>query len=274
MSYSNSKTIVFITGAFVSSSCWDDWKACFESNGYTCYVPAWPHKNASVATLRARQPNPEIASIRLAQLEAHFAAFVQQLPEKPILIGHSMGGLLTQLLLQRDLAAAGVAIHSVPPQGVITFKWSFFRSVWGPLGLFTPLDEAFLMSPAQWRYAFTNGMPPGQQQAAYEQFVIPESKRIARDGLTSAAKVDFDRPHAPLLFLAGSTDHIIPASLNYSNFKHYTHVGSVTEYHEFEGRNHFVLGQPTWQEDARFILCWLRMQQAVSRAMKHEDIAI
>lgn len=264
MSVSPSKTIVFITGAFVSNSCWDEWKAYFESKGYTCYVPAWPYKDSSVAKLRSAQPNAQIASIRLAQLTAYYADFVKKLPEKPILIGHSLGGLLTQLLLQQDLAAAGVAIHSVPPQGVVTFKWSFFRSVWGPLGLFTSLDKSFLMSFSQWQYAFTNGMPPDQQRAAYERFVIPESKRVARDGLTKAAKVDFKLPHAPLLFVAGSTDHIIPASLNHSNFKRYKNGSSVTEYKEFLGRNHFVLGQPTWREDAEFILSWLSQQTAVS----------
>ena len=247
MSDHSSKTIVFITGAFVSNSCWNEWRTYFESRGYTCYAPAWPYKDASVDSLRLTQPNARIASIRLEQLTAHYAAFVRQLPEKPILIGHSLGGLLTQLLLQQDLAVAGVAIHSVPPQGVVTFKWSFFRSVWGPLGLFTPLDESFLMSFSQWRYAFTNGMTPVQQRAAYKQFVIPESKRVARDGLTKAAHVDFERPHAPLLFVAGSTDHIIPASLNRSNFKRYPQGTSVTEYKEFTGRNHFVLGQPTWR---------------------------
>lgn len=257
MKPSSSRTVVFLTGAFVSSSCWHEWKAFFEEHGYTCLVPAWPFKDASVLTLRSRQPDARVASIRLAQLTDYFADLVAKLPEKPILIGHSIGGLLTQLLLQRDLAAAGVAIHSVPPQGVITFKWSFYRSVWGPLGYFTPVNESFLMSFKQWQYAFTNGMTPAEQRAGYRDFVIPESKRISRDGLTAAAKVDFTRPHAPLLFLAGSTDHIIPASLNYSNYRRYQHDGSVTAYRELPGRNHFVLSQPGWREDALCVLTWL-----------------
>lgn len=257
MKTSSAQTIVFITGAFVSSSCWDEWKRFFEEYGYTCLVPAWPHKDAPAQTLRSRQPDAQVASIRLAQLVEYFAGIVKQLPEKPILIGHSMGGLLTQLLLQQDLAAAGVAIHSVAPQGVITFKWSFYRSVWGPLGYFTSVDESFLMSFKQWQYAFTNGMPAAEQRAAYRDFAIPESKRLSRDGLTAAAKIDFARPHAPLLFLAGSTDHIIPASLNYSNYRRYQHAGSVTAYRELPGRNHFVLGQPGWREDALCVMTWL-----------------
>lgn len=257
MKDSPSQTIVFITGAFVSSTCWDEWKRFFEAYGYTCLAPAWPFKDAPALTLRSRQPDARVASVRLAQLAEHYAAIVKKLPEKPILIGHSMGGLLTQLLLQQDMAAAGVAIHSVPPQGVITFKWSFYRSVWGPLGYFTPADESFMMSFAQWQYAFTNGMAAAEQRAAYREFAVPESKRVSRDGLTGAAKIDFARPHAPLLFLAGSTDHIIPASLNYSNYRRYQHAGSVTAYRELPGRNHFVLGQPGWREDALCVLTWL-----------------
>ncbi len=254
----SSKTIVFVTGAFVSNSCWAEWKTYFESKGYTCLAPAWPHKEASALELRRRQPDAQVAALRLTEVTSYYAHLIRQLPEKPILIGHSVGGLLTQLLLQQDLAVAGVAIHSVPPQGVNTFKWSFIRSSWGPLGFFTPVNKSFLMSFQQWQYAFTNGMPLAQQQAAYEQFVVPESKRIIRDGITKAAKIDFRRPHAPLLFVAGSTDHIMPASLNYSNYKRYKKYGnSITDYKEFEGRNHFVLGQPTWKEDANFILAWL-----------------
>lgn len=257
-----SSTIVFLTGAFVSSSCWDEWRAFFTSYGYHCLAPAWPHKDAPAPELRRRQPDAQVAAMRLSQLTEYYADFVGQLPEKPILIGHSMGGLLTQLLLQRDLAAAGVAIHSVPPQGVITFKWSFYRSVWGPLGYFTPVAQSFLMSFSQWQYAFTNGMPLAAQRAAYEQFAVPESKHVSRDGLTAAAKIDFRRPHAPLLLLAGSTDHIIPASLNYSNYRRYQHAGSVTAYRELPGRNHFVLGQPTWREDALCVLAWLQQLPA------------
>ena len=89
-----------------------------------------------------------------------------------------------------------------------------------------------------------------EQTEAYYNFAIPESKLVVRDGLTKAAKVDFKKPHAPLLIVSGSTDNFIPASLNYSNYKKYKGNKSITDYKEFKGRNHFVLGQPTWKEDA------------------------
>ncbi len=260
MKKSTSQTIVFITGAFVSNKCWDEWKIFFENRGYKTLAPAWPEKDAPSCTLRQSHPNGAIASLRLANLTDYFAEIVKQLPEKPILIGHSMGGLITQLLLQRDLASAGIAIHSLQPQGVFTFKFSFYKAGWGPLGFFTSTKKSFLMSFSQWQYAFTNGMPFEEQKVAYYRFLVPESKLAVRDAITKVAHVDFNKPHAPLLFVSGSTDNFIPASLNYSNYKKYQHSGSITDYKEFEGRNHFVLGQPTWEEDATYIADWLERQ--------------
>jgi pimeloyl-ACP methyl ester carboxylesterase len=254
----NSKTVVFIPGAFVTANSWDDWKAYFDSQGYKTLVPPWPHKNAPAEVLR-EHPDPEIASLRLQALTDYYANLVQQLPEKPILIGHSLGGLIVQLLLQRDLGAAGIVIHSVPPRGVIPFELSIFRAGTKSLGLFTSTKKPYLMSLKDWQYAFTNGMPPEQQKAAYEQYAAPESKKLIRDGLTKAARVDFKKQHAPLLFIAGSSDHLMPASVNWRNFKHYKNNDSITEFKEFEGRNHFVLGQPTWKEDAAYISNWINV---------------
>jgi alpha-beta hydrolase superfamily lysophospholipase len=81
---------------------------------------------------------------------------------------------------------------------------------------------------------------------------------VVRDTITKAAHVNFQNPHAPLLITSGSSDHSIPASLNLSNHKKYQRSNSVNDYQEFKGRNHFVLGQPTWQEDAEYIAEWLK----------------
>lgn len=250
-------TVLFITGAFVHHSCWDAWRTYFESKGYTTLAPPWPHKEGSAEMLRNSQPNADIAANRLAALTEHYAGIAKGLPEKPILVGHSIGGLIVQLLLQRGLGAAGVAIHSVPPQGIVTFKFSFLKAGWGPLGFFTAASKSFMMSFNQWKYAFTNGMDCDAQKDAYYQYAIPESKLIVRDTITSAAHIDFKQPHAPLLLTSGTTDHTIPASLNYANYRKYAGSQSTTDYKAFEGRNHFVLGQDTWKEDADYIIAWL-----------------
>jgi pimeloyl-ACP methyl ester carboxylesterase len=253
----NSKTVVFITGAFISSDCWAGWKSYFEERGYQINAPAWPFKDAPACTLRQRHPDVDVAGQRLDRLTAYFRNFVKSLPEKPILVGHSMGGLIMQLLVQEGLAAAGVAVHSLQPRGVFTFKFSFYKAGWPTLGFFTDTRKTYLMSFSEWQYAFTNGMPFEAQKEGYYQLLVPESKLLIRDATTPAAKVDFAKPHVPLLFLAGSEDRFIPASLNHTNFKKYSHTQSVTDYKEFAGRNHFVLGQPGWQEIADYILNWI-----------------
>lgn len=260
MENTNTKTVLFITGAFVNSHCWDEWKAYFESRGYTCIAPAWPNKDASAGLLRSRQPNPDIASNRLEEVIKYYADTISRLPEKPIIIGHSIGGLMAQVLLNRGQAAAAVAIHSVAPQGIIPTQWSFYRATFAALGFFTSTKKAYMMSFKKWQYAFTNGMTEQQQREGYERFAIPESKLLLRDGLTKVAKVDYSKAHNPLLILAGDADHCVPASLNKTNFKKYPQNGSITDFKVMPGRNHFVLGQPTWREDADYILNWLDKQ--------------
>lgn len=256
----STKNIVFITGAFVSHTCWDEWRTYFESKGYTTIAPPWPHKEGTPEELRARHPhgNKELALLTLHELADHYAGIMQSFTEKPVAIGHSYGGLLTQLMVNRDLVAAGVAIHPVPPQGIFPYEFSFLKAGWKALGIFTNIEDTYLMSFEDWQYAFVNEMSLEDQQASYDKFIIPESKTTTRDGLSNEAHVDFKKPHAPLLITSGEIDHIIPAHLNNRNFNAYDQEnGSITEYKEFPGRNHFVLGQPTWKEDADYILNWL-----------------
>ena len=253
------KDVVFITGAFVTHRGWDKWKEYFEQHGYRTTAPPWPYKDLAPEELRDRQPyDTDLAELTLDELIAHYAEIVRATPEKPVVIGHSLGGLITQIIVNRGLAAAGVAIHSVPPLGVIPYEFSFLRASWKALGLFTPIRKTYLMSFKDWQYAFVNGMSLEEQKKAYLENTIPESKRVVRGGLTNAAKVVWNRPHAPLLLTSGDKDTIIPAHLNLRNFRRYPQDGSITEYKEFAGRNHFVLGQPTWKEDADYILEWLK----------------
>lgn len=255
-----SKTIVFITGAFVSHRSWDAWKAYYESKGYTCLAPAWPYKDGTVQELRNRRPkDKDLAGLRLKQLIEHYEGIVKALPEKPIAIGHSLGGLITQILVNRDLVCAGIAIHSVPPKGVFSFEWPFIKSIWKPLGYFTSTKKTHLMSLNDWKYAFTNGMTPEEQAISYEENAVPESKLALRDALSDVAKVDFNKLHPPLLFITGSADRITPNSLNYENYMKYNKDNAITDYKEFGGRNHFVIGLPTWHEEADYILSWLEI---------------
>jgi pimeloyl-ACP methyl ester carboxylesterase len=252
-----SNTIVFIHGMFMSAYCWEHWIERYAARGYHCLAPAWPGRGQPVEVLRHKHPDPELARLTLSEVVEHLASFIKKLDETPILIGHSMGGLAVQLLLQRVKAAAGVAIDPAPPHGVITTKWSFIKSNWPAVNPFASKKQPVVMTFEQFQYAFVNTLPLAEQQAAYDRYVVPESRRVPAELLTSAAKVDFKSPHPPLLITAGEIDHIIPASLCRSNFNRYQQSGSITAFHEFPGRTHFLIGQTGWEEVADYILNWL-----------------
>lgn len=249
---------MFITGAFVSHSCWDQWIAYFEKEGYTAVAPSWPEKDAPAKVLRNRQPHDiGLAELTLEEVIDHYASIAKRFSEKPIIIGHSLGGLITQVLLNRGLAAGAVAIHSVPPMGIFPYEFTFLRSTWKVLGVFSSMKKTYLMSFRDFQYAFVNDMPKDRQLADYESYAIPESKRVARGGLTAAAKVDFNREHLPLLITAGDNDNIIPAHLSKRNFDRYKNDYSIVDYKETKGSNHSVLTNTGWQDEAEYIARWL-----------------
>jgi pimeloyl-ACP methyl ester carboxylesterase len=253
-----SKTIVFVHGMYMTPLCWEQWVDRFQSKGYRCLAPAWPGRDQPVEVLRRRHPDPQFGRLTLTGVLEHLTQFIQQLDEKPILVGHSMGGLIVQLLLQKDLAAAAVALDSAPPFGVFTVKWSFLKSNWPHITPFAAQSRPIEMTFERFQYTFVNTLPLAEQRAAYERYVVPESRRVPRESLT--ARIDFKQPHPPLLLIAGSADHIIPASLNKSNYAKYRSSPSVTGFKEFAGRTHFIVGQQGWEEVADYVLGWLSDQ--------------
>jgi pimeloyl-ACP methyl ester carboxylesterase len=249
------RLILFIHGMYMNSLCWEGWLPYFQEKGYEVLAPDWPGRNQPIEVLRKNHPDPQLGQLTLSRVLEHFVNIIQELDEKPVIIGHSMGGLVVQLLLQRDLAAAGVAIDSAPPMGVFTTKWSFLKSNWAHITPFVSQSHPIEMTFERFQYTFVNTLPLSEQQAAYERYVLPESRRVPRESLL--ARVDFKKPRPPLLLIAGSADHIIPASLNKSNHARYKASPSRTDYKEFEGRTHFIIGQKNWKEVADYVLAWL-----------------
>ncbi len=252
------RTIVFIHGMYMNSLCWEHWITHFQARGYRCLAPDWPGRDLPIEDLRKNHPDPLLGQLTLSRVVEHFADTIKTLDEKPIIIGHSMGGLVVQLLLQSELAAAAVAIDSAPPMGVFTTKWSFLKSNWPHITPFVSPSSPIAMTFERFQYTFVNDYTLVEQRAAFERYVVPESRRVPRESLT--ASVDFRKPHAPLLLVAGSADHIIPASLNKSNQAKYKSSTSVTDFKEFAGRTHFIVGQKNWEEVADYIITWLDKQ--------------
>jgi len=252
-----SKTILFIHGMYMTPLCWEHWLDTFQAKGYLCIAPAWPGRDRSVEALRKSHPDPQLGRLTLKRVIEHYASLIPMLEEKPILIGHSMGGLIVQLLLQRYEAIAGVAIDSAPPLGVLTTQPAFLKSNWPHLNPFVSQSSPIQMTLERFQYTFVNDLPLEIQQAAFERYVVPESRRVPAGSITKVAAIDFSSPHPPLLLVAGSNDHLIPASLNQTNFNKYKRSPSVTDFKEFAGRTHFTIGQPGWEEVAGYIAAWL-----------------
>lgn len=250
------KTVVLVHGLFVTRHCWDPWVARYEARGYRCISVAYPGRDDAPAALRSRHPDPSVGGLTLTAVLEHHVQVIRSLDEAPILVGHSFGGLLVQLLLQRDLGAAGVAIDSVPPRGVVTTRWSFYRSLLPGLNPLVPVSRPYLMTPAQFAYAFAHTMTPADQRTTYEREVAPESRRLMRAPLTREGRIDFGRARPPLLVIAGELDHIMPAPLNRANAARYGPSPSATVFREFPGRTHMIIGEPGWEEVADFALEW------------------
>ncbi len=220
-------------------------------------APAWPNKDAPPEELRNRHPDAAIASNRLDRLADHFEVLIRQLPEQPIMIGHSLGGLVVQLLLQKGIAKAGVAIHSFPPNGVDEYKLSFIKAVLPAMGFFTSSRKSYMISFRKWKQIIANSMTCEQQKELFYKYAIPESKLIVRDSFRLAAKINFRNERAPLLLTSGGRDRVVPASVNYDNYKNYRLGKSITDYKEFRSHNHLIFDQPSLKEEADFILYWL-----------------
>lgn len=259
-----SRTIVFIHGNFVTRRSWDPWVALCESRGYRCVTIAYPGRDAPVDVLRAREDDGFLGALTIERVIEHHVKAIRALAEKPFIIGHSFGGLLTQQMVARDLAAAAVAIDSVPPANVPVLEWSSIRSIWPVLNPFIPASRPYLMPFRHFQYAFVNDMSAAEQRKAWDVDVVPESRRLGRGGLSRAARIDFTRAHAPLLLIGGEKDHIMPAATNRRNKRAYAKSSSVVEYREFAGLGHYSVigGNKGWEQVADYALGWLERQTA------------
>jgi pimeloyl-ACP methyl ester carboxylesterase len=178
---------------------------------------------------------------------------------------------VVQLLLDRGLGRAAVAIDSATPKGVYPLPWSVLRSGWPVLG--NPLNyrRTVALTFEQFQYAFANIMPDHETRIAYERYAVPGPGRplfqIASGNFNprAANRINFRNPNrAPLLLIGGNRDHVVPARLNRINFRLYRHSPAVTGYREFTHRSHFIIGQTGWREVAEFALTWV--EEAVPRS--------
>ena len=254
-------TIVLVHGFWVTPRSWEHWKARYEGLGYRVFAPAYPGYEVEVEALNA-DPSP-IESVTVPQIIEHFENVIKALDSPPILIGHSAGGAFVQILLDHGFGAAGVAINSAPTEGVRAVPLSQVRSTFPVLKNPANHHKAVGFTHEQWHYAFTNTFSEEESRALYERYHIPASGRILFNSVLANFEpgpqdtwVDYKNDNrAPLLFIAGSEDHLMPPKVQRSNAKHYK-SNTITEVKEFEGRAHLLPAQEGWEEVADFALAW------------------
>ncbi len=253
-------TVIFIHGLYLNGRCWDNWAPRFQAAGFTTLVPDWPGHEGDPPALRAAIPEDALRGLSLEDVVEHYRQIVKAQPEPPALVGHSMGGLIVQILLAEGLGRAGVAIHSAPPKGVFSYDADFLRSNRPSL---RPGKKPILLTTEQFRFAFGNGVPETESDHFYDWYVVPESRRASRGPITRQGRVDYDAKKAPLLFLAGDEDHVIPAQLNRSNQEAYPPEAGTVELELMPGRTHLTLLEPGWEGVADKVIGWLGRYMAV-----------
>lgn len=260
---SDQKTpVVFIHGLWLAASSWQPWVDLFTERGFAPISPTWPGEAPTVMASRA---HPEAGSgYGIDAITSHFGAIIASLPSKPIIVGHSFGGMITEKLLGQNLGIAGVAIDAAQIKGVLPLPLSSLRSTLPVFRNFANEKRAVSLTVDQFRYSFGNALPAEESDALWEKHSIPSPGKplfeaaSANFSAHSPAKVDTDNDvRGPLLLIMGGRDHVVPEAITKSTMKQYRHSSAVTELVEFRDRGHSLTIDSGWREVADSVLSWV-----------------
>jgi pimeloyl-ACP methyl ester carboxylesterase len=255
--------IVFVHGLWLLPSSWDRWAGVFEKAGYTALTPGWPDDPETVEEAKA---HPEVfAHKTVKQVADHFAEVISRLSRKPAVIGHSFGGLLTQIIAGRGLAAVSVAIDPAPFRGVLPLPISALKSASPVLGNPANRNRAVPLTYEQFRFAFANAVSEEEAQDLYKTFAVPASGvplfQAAAANLNpwTEAKVDTKNPaRGPLLIISGEKDNTVPWSIANASYKRQRRNDGVTEIVKMPNRGHALVIDSGWAEVADTALAFVQ----------------
>ena len=255
------RRIVFIHGLWLTSLSWENFEGYFTGKGYEVVAPEWPRKQGDVKEIRRTADN--VAGLGITEIADHYDAIVRGFETPPIIIGHSFGGLMTMILLDRGLGAAGVAMDPAPPKGILNLPPSQLKSSAPALLHPSKRKGVVELDLQQFTYGFVNTFTPDDARAAYERYAVPDTGRVLFEAAfanlnpSAASKVDYARDRAPLLITAGEKDHTVPASVSRSIYKKQRRSPGRTDLIEFTARPHLLMAGDGWEEVADGVHGWL-----------------
>ncbi len=254
--------LIFIHGAWLSARSWENYVDYFDECGFAVSAPEWPRKRGDVEGMR--ETAGASAGLGVQEIVDHYEQLIRELDQPPVLIGHSYGGLFVELLLDRGLGRAGVAMSPAPPKGIVALPFSTLKSAAPVLAHPSKWHVVVTLTREEFTYAFVNTFSEEDAVAAYERYAVPESGQIFYEGgfanfhLHPPTEVHFrNEDRVPLLLVGATQDHTVPASLTKAQYKRYERSPAKTDYLEFEGRPHLHMVAPDWQEVAGAIDSWL-----------------
>jgi non-heme chloroperoxidase len=249
------ETIVMIHGMWGSGWYWGNFKGFFGSKGYRCVIPTLRFHDMDPNGV----PDPRLGTTSLLDYAEDLEKLIRELQVRPILMGHSMGGLLTQILGSRGLAKALVLLTPASPRGIIALKPSVIKSFWSGITRWGFWRKPFRQTFDEAVYSMLNQMPSESWKNIYDQFVYESGRATSEIGFwlfdsKMAAKVEEARVTCPVLIIAGEKDRIVPVSVTRKIAEKYRNAST---YKEFSDHAHWVIGEPGWQEIAEYIEQWL-----------------
>lgn len=249
------KTVVFIPGAFMTAASWDSFRKPFEEAGYSVVAPNWPMMDRSVDELR-NGTSKAFGKMPLGAIVRHYEDIVRSLEAPPLLVGHSFGGLVVQLLLDRGFGAAGVAISPAPIGGVIPGPTSL-AAAFPVIARWNGWNRAFMPGREAFDRTFANTASLALRADTYTRLVVPAPGRIFYEAAASIGTFVSPKKRAvPLLLISAQKDRTITPFVVRATYLKQRRSTALTTLKNFDGRSHFLIAEPGWEEVAQYALHW------------------
>jgi non-heme chloroperoxidase len=256
--------VVFVHGLWLLSSSWQPWRELFEANGYTTLAPGWPNDPATVA--EARQHPEAFANKMVQQVTDHYLGAVARLTRKPVVVGHSFGGLIAQKIAGEGVAAATVAIDNAPFKGVLPLPVSALKSASPVLTHPGNIHKGVSLTLDQFTFGWANNLSAEEASYLYDTFHVPaagaplfEAATANLNPFSGETSVDSKNPdRGPLLIIAGALDNTVPLAITHASYKIQSKNPGVTEITEIPGRGHSLVIDSGWLDVAQAALDFVK----------------